>query len=39
MKLERVISSLARCGVTSTSLILSSSIERRAIKPAQEQVS
>ncbi len=38
-ELERVISSLARCGVTSTSLILSSSIERRAIKPAQEQVS
>ena len=37
-ELERVISSLARCGVTSTSLILSSSIERRAIKPAQEQV-
>ncbi|MDO8179498.1 MAG: Lrp/AsnC family transcriptional regulator [Undibacterium sp.] len=34
-ELERVISSLARCGVTSTSLILSSSIERRAIKPAQ----
>ena len=33
-ELERVISSLARCGVTSTSLILSSSIERRAIKPA-----
>lgn len=32
-ELERVISSLARCGVTSTSLILSSSIERRAIKP------
>ena len=31
-ELERVISSLARCGVTSTSLILSSSIERRAIK-------
>lgn len=37
-ELERVISSLARCGVTSTSLILSSSIERRAIKPVQEQV-
>ncbi|MBC3930681.1 MAG: Lrp/AsnC family transcriptional regulator [Undibacterium curvum] len=34
-ELERVITSLARGGVTSTSLILSSSIERRAIKPAE----
>ena len=34
-ELERVITSLARCGVTSTSLILSSSIERRAIKPVE----
>ncbi|MDE2427864.1 MAG: Lrp/AsnC family transcriptional regulator [Burkholderiales bacterium] len=34
-ELERVISSLARYGVTSTSLILSSAIERRAIKPAE----
>ena len=32
-ELERIISSLARCGVTSTSLILSSSIERRSIQP------
>ncbi|MBC3933786.1 Lrp/AsnC family transcriptional regulator [Undibacterium rugosum] len=34
-ELERVIASLARGGVTSTSLILSSSIERRAIKPVE----
>lgn len=32
-ELERVIASLAVCGVTSTSLILSSPIERRAVKP------
>lgn len=32
-ELERVIASLARCGITSTSLILSSPLERRAIKP------
>lgn len=32
-ELERVITRLARCGVTSTSLILSSSIEHRAIRP------
>lgn len=33
-ELERVIGLLARYGLTSTSLILSSSIERRAILPA-----
>lgn len=33
-ELEKVIVELTRCGVTSTSLILSSSIERKAIKPA-----
>lgn len=33
-ELERVIVELARCGVTSTSLVLSSYIERKAIKPA-----
>lgn len=33
-ELERVITQLTRCGVTSTSLILSSSIERKAIHPA-----
>jgi Lrp/AsnC family leucine-responsive transcriptional regulator len=33
-ELERVIAGLARCGVTSTSLILSSSVERRAVRPA-----
>lgn len=32
--LERVITALTRCGVTSSSLILSSSIERKALKPA-----
>ena len=32
-ELEKVIVELTRCGVTSTSLILSSSIERKAIKP------
>ncbi len=32
--LERVIMALTRCGVTSSSLILSSSIERKALKPA-----
>jgi Lrp/AsnC family leucine-responsive transcriptional regulator len=32
-ELEKVIVQLTRCGVTSTSLILSSSIERKAIKP------
>lgn len=32
-ELEKVIIELTRCGVTSTSLILSSSIERKAIKP------
>lgn len=31
--LERVILELTRCGVTSTSLVLSSAIERKAIKP------
>lgn len=31
--LERVITALTRCGVTSSSLILSSSIERKALKP------
>lgn len=33
-ELEKVIVELTRCGVTSTSLILSSSIERKAIRPA-----
>lgn len=32
-ELEKVILQLTRCGVTSTSLILSSYIERKAIKP------
>ncbi|MGH8809728.1 MAG: Lrp/AsnC family transcriptional regulator [Noviherbaspirillum sp.] len=32
-ELEKVIVELTRCGVTSTSLILSSYIERKAIKP------
>ena len=32
--LETVIVALTRCGITSTSLILSSSVERKAIKPA-----
>jgi Lrp/AsnC family leucine-responsive transcriptional regulator len=32
-ELEKVIVELTRCGVTSTSLILSSCIERKAIKP------
>lgn len=32
-ELEKVIVQLTRCGVTSTSLILSSYIERKAIKP------
>lgn len=32
-ELEKVIVELARCGVTSTSLILSSHIERKPIKP------
>jgi Lrp/AsnC family leucine-responsive transcriptional regulator len=32
--LETVIVALTRCGVTSTSLILSSSVVRKAIKPA-----
>jgi Lrp/AsnC family leucine-responsive transcriptional regulator len=33
-QLEKVIVELTRCGVTSTSLILSSHIDRKAIKPA-----
>jgi Lrp/AsnC family leucine-responsive transcriptional regulator len=33
-ELEGVILKLTRCGVTSTSLILSSSVERKALKPA-----
>jgi Lrp/AsnC family leucine-responsive transcriptional regulator len=33
-ELEKVIIQLTRCGVTSTSLILSSSVERKPIKPA-----
>jgi len=33
-RLEKVIAELTRCGVTSTSLILSSAIERKALKPA-----
>jgi Lrp/AsnC family leucine-responsive transcriptional regulator len=32
-ELEKVITELSRCGVTSTSLILSSYIERKPIKP------
>jgi Lrp/AsnC family leucine-responsive transcriptional regulator len=32
-ELEKVIVQLTRCGVTSTSLVLSSFIERKAIKP------
>lgn len=32
-ELEQVITELVACGVTSTSLILSSSIERKAIRP------
>ncbi len=32
-ELERVLVELTRCGVTSTSLILSSTLERRALKP------
>lgn len=34
-QLEKVIVELTRCGVTSTSLVLSSYIERKAIKPAE----
>jgi Lrp/AsnC family leucine-responsive transcriptional regulator len=34
-QLEKVITELTRCGVTSTSVILSSSIERKAIRPAE----
>ena len=34
-ELEKVIVQLTRCGVTSTSLILSSSIARKPIKPAE----
>lgn len=34
-ELEAVILKLTGCGVTSTSLILSSSIERKALKPAR----
>lgn len=33
-ELEKVITQLTRCGVTSTSLILSSCVERKAIQPA-----
>lgn len=33
-ELEAVILKLTRCGVTATSLILSSSVERKALKPA-----
>jgi Lrp/AsnC family leucine-responsive transcriptional regulator len=33
--LEKIIVELTRCGVTSTSLVLSSCIERKAIKPAE----
>lgn len=33
-QLEKVIIELTRCGVTSTSLVLSSCIERKAIRPA-----
>ena len=33
-ELEKVIVELSRCGVTSTSLILSSYIERKSIRPA-----
>lgn len=33
-ELEKVIEHLTRCGVTSTSIVLSSSIEHKAIRPA-----
>jgi len=33
-ELEQVIVALTRCGVTATSLILSSSVERKALRPA-----
>lgn len=33
-ELEKVITQLTRCGVTSTSVILSSVVERKAIQPA-----
>ncbi|MDR3479650.1 MAG: Lrp/AsnC family transcriptional regulator [Burkholderiaceae bacterium] len=34
-ELEKVIIQLTRCGVTSTSLILSSTVERKSIMPAE----
>jgi Lrp/AsnC family transcriptional regulator, leucine-responsive regulatory protein len=34
-QLEKVIVELTRCGVTSTSLVLSSTIERKPIKPVE----
>jgi len=33
-ELSQIISHLTRCGVTSTSIVLSSSVERKAIRPA-----
>lgn len=33
-ELAQTIASLTRCGVTSTSIVLSSSVGRKAIKPA-----
>jgi len=33
-ELEQVITELTRCGVTSTSLILSSSVQRKGLRPA-----
>jgi Lrp/AsnC family transcriptional regulator, leucine-responsive regulatory protein len=33
-ELAQIISNLTRCGVTSTSIVLSSSVERKAIRPA-----
>jgi Lrp/AsnC family leucine-responsive transcriptional regulator len=35
-ELERILVDLTRCGATSTSLILSSTLERRALKPVLE---
>jgi Lrp/AsnC family transcriptional regulator, leucine-responsive regulatory protein len=35
-ELSQIISHLTRCGVTSTSIVLSSSVERKAIRPAAE---
>jgi Lrp/AsnC family leucine-responsive transcriptional regulator len=34
-QLEKIIVELTRCGVTSTSIVLSSYIERKSIRPAE----